>query len=889
MTHGDIGIFTADASLVVQTWDPWMEAATAIASGTAQGQPLAQLIPDLESRGVLPRFDETLRSGTVQVFTPAFHRYVIPCPPRHPSRHFDYMQQRVTVAPLMDGGVIIGIVVTVQDVTRQLESEQDLDGFAPALRDEDWRVRRAAVQSLASRADAELLDAVLATLRREHRNFSTLSSALRLLAVTDVDITKPLAGLLGDDDVDLRIQAALALGDQHDATAVDALIGALQDPDTNVRFHAIESLGRLRADAAVEPLVEIIERRDFFLAFAALDAVALINDSRIAPRLVPLLEDEGLRPAVANALRSLADDRVVDALVDVLNRTAAAALPVVAALVAISERCEKQSRSAAHVPAAVSARIIESGRAHALAAISEADSESLPSATRFLGWLPGDADAIARLVSLVANAGVRSAAVDALVLHGDSAVDALLELLAAHDREVRDAAVTALARLGTRRATPALLELLPDPAHAITVAGALAKIGDPAAFEPLLAMVGHTQSAIRLAAIGALNSIGHPSMPARVLALLQSPDPVIRESAVRIAGYFGYRDAASAVVAAASDSAESVRTAALEHLPYLDDSRVLAILQHAIEAETAKARAAAARALARVEDDGAGRALLTATSDTDHWVRYFATRSLGERRYAPAFPRLASLAESDPMPHVRAAALNSLAAAYPELEVGLLNKGAGDPERDVAAAAIAAMGAVVDADALVAIAPAARAPEAWKRQAAVRALALHGSPAAVTELEWLAGGDADAAVAEAAIGALAKIAVDGRSGMTAAVESLVSLCGDPARRDLASAAIVGLTPALMPLVARGLVHPQPAVRRRIVDALGRVLHPEATAFVVQAFADEDPIVREMAALAIARLGNRSADDALRRLAEADPSKSVRGAAAAALASVRKAG
>jgi HEAT repeat protein len=125
--------------------------------------------------------------------------------------------------------------------------------------------------------------------------------------------------------------------------------------------------------------------------------------------------------------------------------------------------------------------------------------------------------------------------------------------------------------------------------------------------------------------------------------------------------------------------------------------------------------------------------------------------------------------------------------------------------------------------------------------------------------------------------------------MTAAVASLVTFCGDPARREAAATAIVRLNPTLIPLVARGLTHPQPAVRRRIVDALGRVLHPDASAFVVQAFTDEDPIVREMAALAVSRLGNRSADDALRRLADSDPSKAVRRAAAAALAAVRKPG
>ncbi len=917
MTRGDIGIFTTDASLVVQTWDPWMESVTAIASSEARGRALAELVPDLEARGFLARFQETLTSGSVQVFTPAFHHYVVPAAPRMPSRRFERMQQRVTVAPLFDNEVIIGVMVTVQDVTVQLDAERDLaealvspdpdtrrsatdalaattrveslDSFAPALRNEDWKVRRAAVHALARTADADLIDAVLATLRREHRNFSTLSSALKLLAATDIDVTGPLVRLLGDTDADLRIQAALALGDQHDAGAIEALIAALDDPDPNVRFHVVESLGRLRADAAVEPLAGIIESRDFFLSFAALDAVALINDARIAPRLVPLLDDEALRPAVANALRCIADDRVVEPLVDVLNRTPEAAIPVITALAAISDRCERQVGNAAQVSVTVVRRLTSQGRRHALEAVEQAWTESLAAAAKVLGWLHDEPEATARLASLISDESVRPAAIDAIVQHGDAAVDPLIEKLSAEDREVRRAAVGALARLGSRRATAALIELLPDAGVAIAVAGALAQIGDPAAFEPLLGLVAHPAPAVRQAAIGALNSIGHPSMPARVATMIDASDPVVRESAVRIAGYFGYRETAGAMIGAVSDPVEAVRVAALEHLPFLDDPNVAVLLQRALETDTPKAKAAAARALGRVDEGAGDDALVGALDDADAWVRYYAARSLGERRYGPAQSRLAILAEFDPLPHVRAVALEALAAGYPDTPVDLLERCAADPERDVAMAALAALGRTGQAGAVTFLKTAARDEHSWRRLATVRGLSANGSPDAVAQLEWLAGGDAEPAVATAAIAALGEVASTGRAGTQAAVDALISLSADSEKREQVAAVLTRLDPRLIPLVARGLLHPQPAVRKRVVETLGRFLHPDASAFVTKALADEDPIVRETAVIAIGRLGSLSSDDELRRLAASDPSKAVRGAAASTLASMRRAG
>src|ERR1700704_894323 len=122
------------------------------------------------------------------------------------------------------------------------------------MADEDWQVRRAAVDALAGRRDPALVDALVSALREGHRNFSVLSSALQLLTMTGVDLTASLIDLLRHPDADLRIQAALALGTQTGPEAVNALLGALDDEDPNVRFHAIEALAKLCPPSALERL-----------------------------------------------------------------------------------------------------------------------------------------------------------------------------------------------------------------------------------------------------------------------------------------------------------------------------------------------------------------------------------------------------------------------------------------------------------------------------------------------------------------------------------------------------------------------------------------------------------------------------------------------------------
>ena len=556
----DIGVFTTDVSLVVRVWDDWLAAATGRAADDVRGRPLEEVVPDLAARGLLRYFHEVLATGAIQVLAPAFHHYLIPCPPRSPSRRFTEMQQRVTIGPLREDDRIVGTMATIEDVTARMEAERDIaesltsadpdvrqraaEALArlketdadtvvrPLLAADDWRVRQAGVNGLARIADARFVAALVDTLRDEHRNFSVLSSALKLLSLTDLNVTGPVAALLQHRDTDLRIQAALALGDQQDTAAVPALLEALGDPDANVRFHAIESLGRLRSAAAVQPLLDIVESRDFFLAFAAIDALARIDDPGIAPRLVPLLADATLRAPIIDALGALGEDDVVAPLVRTLNDVAEDATAIAAALASIHQRSERQYGAGSGIEDVVCANVTDTGVRHLLGSLGAATPSLLPAVVTVLGWL--DSPEVDRaLTRLLGDADARGLAVEALARHGRRVVPLLIEQVDADDRATRLAAITALGRVADRRATAALLGGLDDDAEVqVATAGALARIADPAAFEPLVALVSHRDAAVRLAAIGALNSIGHPDMPQRIVAMLSRR----RRSHARVGG-----------------------------------------------------------------------------------------------------------------------------------------------------------------------------------------------------------------------------------------------------------------------------------------------------------------------------------------------------------------
>jgi HEAT repeat protein len=875
-----IGILTVDADLVVRSWDTWLAAATGIAAADAIGRPLVEVVPDLAPRGLLPRFAQVLATGEVQVLAPAFHHYLIPCPPRQPSRHFDRMQQRVTLGPWREGGAIAGVIATVEDVTARIDREREL---ADGLRADDWKVRRAAVQRLSRDADPDLFQSLIASLRVEHRDFNVLSSALQLLAASDVDLTGPLVALMDDPDPALRMQVALALGERQTAGAVDALIRALGDPDVNVRFHVVEALGRLRAADATDALADIAESDDFFLVFPAVDALARIHDARVVPRLIPLLRRPDITQPVADALGELGGAEAVAPLVDVLNHAGQAA-PIARALARIHERYEDHYAGGALIVAEFQKAITPAGAQRILEAVGSTSTDDLPGLVTVLGWLRGPAVERA-LARLLGQASVRSAVIEAIVRRDVSAgiIDILVEQLRAEDADIRLAAIVALGRIGDRRAAPALITMLErQRAEIVAAATALARVGEPASFDALIPLLAHDDATVRQAAIGALNSLGHPDMASRVAVLLASPDPRVRESAVRIAGYFGYAACVDMLIERCADPDESVRRAAVEHLPFLDDPRSVAELARGLQDPAPRVRAAAAQASAHAAATDVRDPLLRASQDVDPWVRYYAVRSLGELREASALPRLSELAASDPAMHVRIAALETIGATADPAALGILLRYAADAEPDLAAAALRALGRVPDDRALGALKHALRSPDPTRRLAAVTGLRSSGSPDAVAALGWTAGADDDQSVMAGAVEALGAVA--GRNGDAAAraIAALVALTSDAARRDGCVTALARLPASRVTAVAEGLSHPQPEVRRATIDVLARMRQPDASAALRTALDDGDAGIREAAVTALDRLGARGTARRFAQMAREDASRAVRRAAAAAL-------
>jgi HEAT repeat protein len=899
-----IGIFTTDANLTISSWDDWLAQATGIPADTAKGKSLVTLFPDLEHRGMIARFNQVLKEGIVEVLAPAFHHYLLPCPAATPSRYFDRMQQRVTIAPLSVSDSIVGTIVTVEDVTSRLDRERDraeqlgsenevvrlnaakelmrqdvldpTDQLMGALGDQSWRVRMAAVDGLVRHSGQGGIKSLLRSLREEHQNLGVLNSALQVLALSGVDAIAPLVECLGDSDVDLRVYSAHALGDQHDPRAIPALISALQDPDANVRYHVIEALGKLRATDSLGPLLDIVESGDFYLAFPALDALTQIGDRQVARRIVPLLQDEMLRVPAADALGKLGDEETVPPLVALLNKPSAPVQVIAQALASLYDRYQALYREGNYIAELARKHLKATGTQNLLDAVHGANDDALRTLARVLGWMEGEAIERA-LTRLLGCATARKEVVEALVRYGSRVTELLIENLETEDFETRLAAVFALGRIGDARAVPSLVGILSsDHELVIAAAGALAKIGDRRAFEPLLSLLGHPQAAVRQSAIAAINSIGHPEMPQRAVSLLNDPHPHVRESAIRIAGYFGYAECIDLILERCRDDDEGVRRTAIEHIPYLDDERAAFILADAIENGTPRVRASAAQAFAQVDSSRARFYLNAALNDQDHWVRYFAARSIQQHDSSECVNTLARLAKRDPADHVRIAAIESLARIGGQSVIGSLVELAQSSNSDLSRAALSGLGKIDLHDALPPLLSAIKSADPERRINATRALGERPSQEVIHALQWVAATDSDERVVQSAIDSLVRLATP------EAIDALLTLTADPNRRDSCVLALAQLGDKAIESVGKGLSNPQSAVRRATVAALGRTKQSRASELLNHALDDEDAGVRLAAVNELAFLGSRSAARKLVTMARSDADPGVRRAAQRAL-------
>jgi len=496
------------------------------------------------------------------------------------------------------------------------------------------------------------------------------------------------------------------------------------------------------------------------------------------------------------------------------------------------------------------------------------------------------------------NFSLLSSALQLLSLTGVDVTDALISLMDQPDADLRIQAALALGGQRRPEALDALIAAFDDPDvnvrfHAIEAIG---KHAHPAGIDRLAEIAASGDFFLAFPAIAALVRIGDPLVAPRLAALLDHD--LLAPVAAEALGSLGDEDAVAPLVAALESPTSPVE-------PIVDalariHQRYQALFSGTAEIEDRVSRTISAAATARVLE-----ALPRASGET---LRHLVI-VLGWMRDSSIPAALARLLGSSDVRHEVIEALVRFGASA----VTLLVEQLGRDDVEATKSAVVALGRLGDTRAtpgLIALLLDDDQRDVWVPVAG--ALARLGDRRAFEPLLSKLG-DPDAAVRQAAIGALNSI---GHPDMAARIalmiddpgplvrESAVKIAGyfgyaECAERALArcadrdetvrAAALEHLpyfdSPGAVDVLASALAGDTPRARAAAAHALGSMSGPAAQRLLTRALEDADPWVRYFAASGLGRQGDESALEALADRARADAAVQVCVAAIEAVAAI----
>jgi HEAT repeat protein len=274
----------------------------------------------------------------------------------------------------------------------------------------------------------------------------------------------------------------------------------------------------------------------------------------------------------------------------------------------------------------------------------------------------------------------------------------------------------ALGHLRIADATSALFDALhtADATQAMSILGALTKIGPDQASPAVQSMLDHPQAAVREAALLTLSRLGGPLAVPAALAATDDGDPAVRERAIRVLAEHGDHRAVGRLAAACDG--RHVRVALTGLVRLADPSVAPTLLEVLVTTTDRRTRKLAGQALARIgapprlpswqRNRVVRRAsawvigqcaeardvhvLVRALQDEDELIRARAAAALGRLPIAEALAPLTE-ALNDPRPRVRANAATALGRTRPADLHDRLAAALHDPHPAVRAAATAAL------------------------------------------------------------------------------------------------------------------------------------------------------------------------------------------------------
>jgi HEAT repeat protein len=454
-----------------------------------------------------------------------------------------------------------------------LGGSQAVHGLVAALKDKDEQVVCEAAHGL-SRVGGDLGFQSLVSLLRDKRTTVIVAGISGLADLADTRATASLRTLLQSSEVTVRSAVVRALGKIKDEASLELLVRAIGDQDKGVADRAGQELGQF-GPLAVKPLISALSNEADLVRKRAALALGRIGLAAVAPVISALRDPRwSVRLGAVNVLQSMVrqslfpqmagDDlevrRIIrrDSLEPLLSILADGRADLRRAT--LSVLCEFEDRQIiTHFIACLGDEDKEVRRTAVEGLARLKDEDLAPVFVRLLGdpdWrvsstaTSGLVDigepCIPVLISALCDRKATRNATDALEKIGRPAFRRLLRLLGdpEGDQEAIRAAARILSTMGERDAVLPLVNLLRHESTGVRLSAALAliKLPDPRARDPLISTLQDQNAFVRSSAAHALVSLGGPAVIEATVRTLDSQSAPARQWAAFILGEIGGRE-----------------------------------------------------------------------------------------------------------------------------------------------------------------------------------------------------------------------------------------------------------------------------------------------------------------------------------------------------------
>ncbi len=526
-----------------------------------------------------------------------------------------------------------------------------------AVEDEDWRVRKTAVEVLLDIRGDEVIEAVIKNMYSED-NANARNSAIEILTALGSEATDHLVEVYTDAAPDVKKFIIDILGDSGDMKAVPLLLRALEDEDDNVRTAAVDYLGNIQGNPSVlNALIDILKSGDMWVAYTAAAALGRIGDMEAVDALVSMLSRKELKKPIIKALGLIAKPDTLPLIIPFLKDKSSAVREE--AVIAVEHFLQKGLPEETIVKELRD--ILGKDASGIVLPYTLSKKKEVRIAAILLLGLLKDKGAIPSLLEIAIEEDFYEIVVKALIFIGRSIPEALIPFFTVEDSYQRRIVCEVAGRIGDSAFFNHLVKLLKDEDGHVrgNAAAALSNLNNSEAVPHILPLLLDEYENIQEESIKALSRLERWLDIDEIIKGLSSSDRVLKRNTAQLLGLLRDQRASDALGRALKDSDARVRVSVAEALGAIEGAGAVKYLLTVLTDDSAEVRRVSAIMIGRMRAKAGVEPLILLLRDSDLWVRAAAAVALGNIGNEKAIDPMIGLL-SDESGFVRAANIEAL-------------------------------------------------------------------------------------------------------------------------------------------------------------------------------------------------------------------------------------